>query len=200
MRQRIVEEVADSARARWLAATVEAVIVGGEADLTRAIERGAREIPRAHPADRPMVEALIAALVAARALLGGSAYRATLRGLRLEAQRAMAFFDGFEPRLVGGVLEGYASPRGPIELQLFTDSADQVRFRLDERGIAYRELPAARGGGNDERPERIAFVAGDVDVVVWIYRFDALRQATTTPASARANVSKVKALIDPSSG
>lgn len=63
-----------------------------------------------------------------------------LRQLREAAQAAMRFFERFEPRLVGAVLEGTADRHSAICLHLFSDTAEQVMLFLDEHNIVYREL------------------------------------------------------------
>ncbi|MEO7251507.1 MAG: hypothetical protein ABIW30_02730 [Arenimonas sp.] len=55
-----------------------------------------------------------------------------LRLRREAAVPAMQFFECFEPRLVGSVLEGSADGNSPVSLQLFCDDADEVaRLLLD---------------------------------------------------------------------
>lgn len=76
-----------------------------------------------------------------------------LRVLRQAAMEAMRFFERFEPRLVGSVLDGTADAHSPVSLQVFNDDADAVaRFvleagrsaRLQERKLRVsRELAAS---------------------------------------------------------
>lgn len=57
-----------------------------------------------------------------------------LRRRREAAVPAMHFFEPFEPRLVGSVLDGSADGNSPVCLQLFCDDADEVaRFLLDSQ-------------------------------------------------------------------
>ena len=63
---------------------------------------------------------------------------ATAEGLRIRreaALRALEFFAGFSPRLVGPVLDGTADAHAPVQLQLHDDDADAVPRFLDEHGI-----------------------------------------------------------------
>lgn len=56
--------------------------------------------------------------------------------LRREAALpAMAFFEPFQPRLVGAVLEGTAGTRSPVELHLHDDDADAVARHLHQHAI-----------------------------------------------------------------
>lgn len=64
-----------------------------------------------------------------------------LRSRREAALRAMEFFQPFDPRLVGPVLEGTADARSPVALQVYSDDADAVARFLEQHGI-----PAEPGG------------------------------------------------------
>ena len=58
-----------------------------------------------------------------------------LRSRREAALRAMEFFQPFDPRLVGPVLEGTADARSPVALQVYSDDADAVARFLEQHGI-----------------------------------------------------------------
>ncbi|MGD8378701.1 MAG: hypothetical protein PVI56_03760, partial [Gammaproteobacteria bacterium] len=89
-----------------------------------------------------------------------------LRELREVARRAMLMFDGFRPRLVGGVLSGNAPRDAAVHLHLFADTPEQVAFHLMGRAVPYessqRRLRLS-GGGFREYPV-FRFVAGDVGI------------------------------------
>lgn len=59
-----------------------------------------------------------------------------LRKLALEAMR---FLKAFEPRLVGGVLDGSAGEFSPITLHLFPDAPEEVMHRLMDAKIPFTE-------------------------------------------------------------
>ena len=61
--------------------------------------------------------------------------RDALRQRREAALRALEFFAGFDPRLVGPVLEGTADARSPVTLQLHSDDADAAARFLEQHGI-----------------------------------------------------------------
>lgn len=58
-----------------------------------------------------------------------------LQRRRESALEAMRFFEVFEPRLVGAVLEGTADAHSPVMLHLHVDDADAVARFFDERDI-----------------------------------------------------------------
>ena len=70
-----------------------------------------------------------------------------LRVRREAAARAMEFFQRFEPRLVGSVLEGTADAHSAVCLQLHTDDVDSVPRLLTEHGIP------AEAGSRGRRPK-----------------------------------------------
>jgi hypothetical protein len=56
--------------------------------------------------------------------------------LRREAAlEAMRFFERFDPRLVGAVLDGSADHRSSVCLHLYTDEPEALSHHLQERGI-----------------------------------------------------------------
>jgi PAS domain-containing protein len=108
--------------------------------------------------------------------------------LRREAARdAMRFFDRFDPRLVGPVLEGTADTHSPVVLHVFDDSLEDVTGSLRDHGIAFetraRTLRIDRTH-NAEFPV-LLFDADGVPMDVTVFPRDALRQAPLDPVSER---------------
>ncbi len=62
-----------------------------------------------------------------------------IRRLRETAREAMQFFAGFEPRLVGAVLDGSADKYSAVYLHLFCDAPEDVTVFLLEQGVPYEE-------------------------------------------------------------
>lgn len=58
-----------------------------------------------------------------------------LRRRREAALRALEFFQPFDPRLVGPVLEGTADAHSPVALHLYSDDADAVARFLEQQGM-----------------------------------------------------------------
>lgn len=58
-----------------------------------------------------------------------------LRRRREAALRAMEFFQPFDPRLVGPVLEGTADAHSAVALQVYSDDPDAVARFLEQHGI-----------------------------------------------------------------
>ncbi len=68
-------------------------------------------------------------------LFQGEQQTDALRLRREAALRALDFFAGFDPRLVGPVLDGTADANSPVQLHLYTDDADSVPRFLDDQRI-----------------------------------------------------------------
>lgn len=60
-----------------------------------------------------------------------------LRQRREAALRALAFFEAFDPRLVGPVLDGTADAHSVVALHLYSDDADAAPRFLDQHGIRF---------------------------------------------------------------
>ena len=67
-----------------------------------------------------------AALVERQRIFGGAAHDGNLRRLRGAALDAMRWFAPFEPRLVGPVLVGTATPHTDVQLHVFCDSTERI--------------------------------------------------------------------------
>ena len=140
------------------------------------------------------------ALEAHQRLFGGDEHERGLRRLREAAIEAMTLFAAFEPRLVGPVLRGTASPDSPVTLHLFSDAPEQVVVFLMGTGIPYDETDhrVKRGDGRAAEYPALRFVAGSVRVEATIFPTIELRQAPTSPVDGRpmprANLQEVQRL------
>jgi predicted nucleotidyltransferase len=102
-----------------------------------------------------------------------------LRGLRESAREALRFFERFEPRLVGAVLDGSADRHSSVCLHVFSENAETVAGFLDERRIPYEQQSRPLRLTRDVQREFPAFVfsAGEVPVDVIVLPEELLRQA-----------------------
>lgn len=129
-----------------------------------------------------------------------------LHRLRLAAIEAMEFFRGFDPRLVGSVLDGTADDHSPVALHVFSDEPDAIGHFLADNRIPFdREDRRLR---LDARREIIAqaflFMAGTVPFDVTSLPLDGLRQAPLDRNGqrpmARASLARVRELADTAPG
>jgi hypothetical protein len=109
----------------------------------------------------------------------GDARAAELHRRREAALRAMEFFAGFDPRLVGPVLDGTADANTPVHLQLYVDDPDAVPRFLEEHRIP-AETRSRRLRLDRERSLDCPvwlFAAEELSFDLTVLPRDALRQA-----------------------
>jgi hypothetical protein len=142
-----------------------------------------------------------AALVAHQRLFAADRHEAGLASLRRSALEAMRLLSDFQPRLVGPVLTGTASPHSEINLHLFTESAEAVSIRLEERGVPHEVLERRVRYERDRTVSypALRFVAGRQTVDAVVFPLDGIRQAPCSPVDGkpmrRANLGEVEALL-----
>jgi len=124
-----------------------------------------------------------------------------LRQRREAALQALEFFAGFEPRLVGPVLDGTADARSPVTLHLHSDDADAASRFLEQHGIP-AEVRSRRVRLDRERSGEFPvwrFNADQIAFELTVLPHDVLRQA---PLSAldqkplrRASATQLRQLL-----
>ncbi len=134
-------------------------------------------------------------------LFQGDVQPQALRVRREAAIEAMRFLDRFQPRLVGPVLEGTADVNSAIELQLFTDAADEVGFFLTDSRIP-AEARTQRLRLDRERDGDFPawhFDADGLPFVLVVLPTSLLRQAPLGPVDGRpmrrASLGALQALL-----
>jgi len=142
-----------------------------------------------------------AALVAHQRLFAADRHEAGLAELRRSALEAMRLMADFQPRLVGPVLTGTASPHSEINLHLFSDSPEAVSLRLEERGVPHEVLERRLRYERDRVVSypALRFVAGHQTVDAVVFPLDGIRQAPSSPVDGkpmrRAGAAEVEALL-----
>ena len=142
-----------------------------------------------------------AALVAHQRLFAADRHEASLVALRRSALEAMHLMADFQPRLVGPVLTGTASPHSEITLHLFSDSPEAVSIRLEERGVPHEVLERRLRYERDRTVSypALRFVAGRQTVDAVVFPLDGIRQAPSSPVDGkpmrRASAAEVEALL-----
>jgi hypothetical protein len=152
------------------------------------------------PANAEVAEAM----AAQQRLFGGSAHQANVRALREAALRAMSLLGQFNPRLVGPVLAGTATPHSDISLHVFAATPEEVAFMLIERGVRYRtgdRRVRLAGGGHASYPS-FEFDSGGVAIEATVFPEHGLREAPICPISGgpmrRARRDEIAALLEDS--
>ncbi len=108
---------------------------GGIRDYHQAKLKAATRLGILDDASLPRNREIEDALREYQRLFLGDAQTSGLRQRREAAARALEFFAGFDPRLVGPVLDGTADARAPVTLHLHSDDPDAVPRFLDDHRI-----------------------------------------------------------------
>lgn len=141
------------------------------------------------------------ALLEYQRLFGGISHLESLQAQRRAALSVMRRLREFEPRLVGPVLSGTATPHSQVQLHLFADCAESVTLKLIDSGIAH-EVTEKRVRMD---PARVVAYPGfrfeieDQPIEVTVFPRDGIRQAPVSPVDGRpmrrASAPEVEALL-----
>jgi len=189
MRQAVAEEAARIMREQ------------GVADYLLAKRKAADRMGVTDASILPRNTEIEAALVAHQRLFGAGRHAADLAALRRSALEAMRLLSDFQPRLVGPVLTGTASPHSEINLHLFSESPEAASLRLEDRGVPHEVLERRMRFERDRTLTypALRFVAGRQTVDAVVFPLDGIRQAPSSPVDGkpmrRATAAEVEALL-----
>ena len=133
-----------------LAAAAARLIAEEGCDYGQAKRRALHEVLGSHGATRALLPdnaEIEHELRRHLQLFAADTHPALLATLRRTALRLMEELAGFNPHLVGAVLNGTATEHSDIELQLYTDSAKDVEVQLMNAGIDFDASDAPVGDG-----------------------------------------------------
>jgi len=173
----------------------------GIADFLLAKRKAADRLGVTDASILPRNKEVEAALVAHQRLFGGDRHASDLAILRRAALEAMRLMADFQPRLVGPVLTGTASPHSEINLHIYTESPDAASLRLEERGVPHEVVERRLRFERDRTASypALRFVAGRQTVDAVVFPLDGIRQAPSSPVDGkpmrRANAAEVEALL-----
>jgi hypothetical protein len=173
----------------------------GVADFLLAKRKAADRLGVTDASILPRNVEIEAALMAHQRLFGATRHSADLAALRRSALEAMRLMSDFQPRLVGPVLTGTASPHSEINLHLFTESPEAVSLRLEDRGVPHEVLERRVRFERDRivAYPALRFVAGRQTVDAVVFPLDGIRQAPCSPVDGkpmrRASAAEVEALL-----
>jgi hypothetical protein len=115
------------------------MLEGGIRDFHQAKLKAAARLGEHDERDLPRNSEVEEAMREYQRLFHGDRQVQHLQQRREAALRALAFFERFDPRLVGSVLDGTADEHTAVMLHLHDDNADAVALFLDEQGIPYEQ-------------------------------------------------------------
>jgi hypothetical protein len=174
----------------------------GVDDYGFAKRKAAERLGAGEYAVLPKNSEIDAALAEYQRLFAHDTHAETLAEQRRAALDAMQLLEEFEPRLVGPVLTGTATPHQEISLHVFSDSAEAVSIKLLDDHIQYR-IAEHRVKMNSDRVLQypaIQFTVFDFPVDATVFPRDGIRQAPLSPTDGkpmrRAALSEVRALLE----
>lgn len=174
---------------------------GGVHDYHQAKLKAAARLGIHDDASLPRNREIEEALREYQRLFLGDTQAQALRQRREAAARALEFLAGFQPRLVGPVLEGTADHHSPVLLHLHADDPDAVARFLHEQGIP-AEPRTRRLRLDRERSADLPvwlFGAEDLAFDLTVLPTQALRQAPLSAADEkpmrRASLPQLRQLL-----
>ena len=142
-----------------------------------------------------------AALIEHHRLYAETDHDVSLRQRRETALELMETISEFEPRLVGPLLAGTAAGDAPANLHVFCDTAEDVAWFLQSRGIEHR-LFDRRVRVQRDRSRSFPgyrFEWSGLTIEATVFPYDGLRQAPLSPVDGkpmkRASIKKVRKLL-----
>jgi hypothetical protein len=173
----------------------------GVDDYGFAKRKAAERLGAGEYAVLPKNSEIDAALAEYQRLFAHDTHADTLAEQRRAALDAMLLLADFEPRLVGPVLSGTATPHQEISLHVFSDTAEAVSIKLLDDHIQYR-VAEHRVKMNADRVLQypaVQFSVFDHPVDATVFPRDGIRQAPLSPIDGRpmrrASASEVRALV-----
>jgi hypothetical protein len=174
----------------------------GVDDFRFAKRKAAERLGVGEHAALPKNSEIEAAIVEYQQLFLADEHTEMLAEQRRVAIEAMELLHEFEPRLVGPVLTGSATPHQEISLHVFSDSPEAVSFRLMDAGVPYKVVER-RVKMNADRVLQypaVTFVTADLDVEATVFPKDGIRQSPLSPTDGkpmrRADRTEVEMLVD----
>ncbi len=174
----------------------------GIEDYFLAKRKAAERLGVTDTASLPRNTEIEAALVEYQRLFAADTHSQTIAEQRRAALAAMQLLAEFEPRLVGPVLTGTATPHADIDLHVFADPPEAVTFKLMDRGIPHEVLERRVKMQADRAVNypAVRFSAGDRTIDATVFPVDGIRQAPFSPVDGRpmrrAAITELAALLE----
>lgn len=110
----------------------------GIKDHALAKRKAARQLGVTTASGLPGNDEIDAELRAHVALFEPEVHALGLAAIRMQAVEAMVMLERFQPVLVGGVAQGFASRHSDIELEVYADSSKELEQFLLNRGVDFK--------------------------------------------------------------
>lgn len=188
--------------ARIAAEAARLITESGVRDYAHARQKAAERLGIDDESAQPRSRDVEDALREHQRLFQPAHQSARLHELRIAAVEAMRFFEEFQPRLMGAVLDGTADDHSAVCLHLFSDDPDAPMRFLEERGIRHALRDRRVRFARDEFANfpAITFEADGTSIDLTIFPVDSLRRApldrNNDKPMLRASIAAVRRLIE----
>jgi hypothetical protein len=156
-------------------------------DFLTAKRKAAERFGNPDDASLPRNTEIEAALVDYQRLFAADTHGVALQQQRHAALQAMQNLAEFEPRLVGPVLAGTATPHADVQLHLFAERPEAVALQLLDRGVQH-EIIERRLRLDAERVRNFPGIRFEIDsqgIEATVFPIDGIRQAPVSPVDGR---------------
>ncbi len=159
----------------------------GIKDFHVAKQKAAIRLHAPHTHNLPRNDEIHVALLQYQRLFKESSQPQVLKKLRQTASKVMAFFQDFEPRLVGSVLDGTATEHSDINIHLFTDSVEAVSLFLIDRHVPYELGSQYVTLNNNDVVELPCFnlIFEEIDIQLTVFKNKELRHPPRSPINGK---------------
>ncbi len=174
----------------------------GSQDFQLAKNKAASQLGAIESTNLPSNKEIQQALVTYQHIFRADSQPAQLKKLRHTALDAMHFFDKFNPRLVGAVLNGTADINSAVYLHLFADTSEELAVFLMDSHIPYDEEQKRFHLKADdyEYYPAFAFLADEVPVHIIVFPNNGLHHAPLSSVDGkpmqRADIKAVELLLE----
>ena len=174
----------------------------GVHDFLSAKRKAAARLGAADTRHLPRNTEIEQALIDYQRLFHPGAHAHRLERLRTAALESMRFFDRFDPRLVGSVLNGTANEHSDLNLHLFADTPEDVVLFLMQKHIPFQtsERRLRLTNESSEMYPVYRFMAGDTPIDLTVFPCAGLRQAPLSAVDGkpmrRANITALMELME----
>jgi hypothetical protein len=156
-------------------------------DFLTAKRKAAERFGNPDDASLPRNTEIEAALVDYQRLFAADTHGVALQQQRHAALQAMQNLAEFEPRLVGPVLAGTATPHADVQLHLFAERPEAVALQLLNRGVQH-EIIERRLRLDAERVRNFPGIRFEIEsqgIEATVFPIDGIRQAPVSPVDGR---------------
>lgn len=176
------------------------VVQQGVKDYLLAKQKAAERMGLTDRSQLPKNTEIEQAVMEYQRLFAGDGHDARVTALRDHAKHAMRLMNGFKPRLVGSLLNGWVSDNTSVDIHLFADTVEEVTIHLMDQSIPFEEgeWHGRRTDGERIKQPRLRFYADDVEINLIVFPTKGLRQAPLSPVDGkpmrRATVNEIESL------